>query len=54
LDSEGGIWVFGLGEDGQLGLGDENDRNTPTQIPGFKNVIQVNCGGIHTALITLE
>ena len=35
--------VFGCGQNdfGQLGLGDKVTRYTPTQIPGFQNVIQV-------------
>jgi len=50
LTASGQVWTFGDGEYGQLGLGYTNKIYTPTQIPGFKNVIQVSCGGHHSNL----
>lgn len=33
LDKQGWIWVWGASGDGHLGLGDSDDRDTPTLIP---------------------
>lgn len=48
-----GIYTFGLGLSGRLGLGDEEDRFLPTPIPAFspKPVLQISAGGHHTAVL---
>jgi alpha-tubulin suppressor-like RCC1 family protein len=48
LDDQGRVWSFGNNTFGQLGLGDENDRNTPTLVPGLNNIIQVSAKAHHT------
>ena len=35
---DGSLWVWGGNEDGQLGVGDTEDRLTPTQVQGLGNV----------------
>ena len=46
---EGGqVLAWGRNDEGQLGLGDANDRKTPTQIPGLTGVKSIATGGRHT------
>ena len=45
------VWTFGRNNDGQLGLGDKENRNIPTLIEDFKDVKQISCGDKHTAFI---
>ena len=45
------VWTFGNGSRGQLGHGDNNNKLVLNQIQGFKNIIEVSCGGNHTAMI---
>ena len=49
----GSIWVMGNNEYGQLGLGDDNNRSSPTLIPNTK-ARQVSSGARHTVLIDLQ
>ncbi len=48
--------MFGQGDTGQLGLGEEvMERKKPCPVGGElegKNVVQVVCGGMHTAALT--
>lgn len=46
----GECYSFGRGEDGQLGLGDKNNRDTPTLINGLKDkkVVNVSLGSWHS------
>ena len=32
VKSDGTLWVWGINWDGQLGLGDESERNIPEQV----------------------
>ena len=48
LDNQGRVWSFGHNAFGQLGLGDNIDRNTPTLVPNLNNIIQVCAGGNHS------
>lgn len=57
VTDEGRIYTFGINYYGQLGRDIDNSQDydpLPTPIPGFNNVIQVSCGGDHTAFITEE
>ncbi len=47
------VWVFGSNKYGQLGLGDNKNRNVPTQMLNQK-AKQVSVGGESTAIIDLE
>jgi alpha-tubulin suppressor-like RCC1 family protein len=47
------LFTFGWNNSGQLGLGDNNDRNTPEQVTFFNSdVTTVSCGANHTAVVT--
>ena len=36
------LFIFGRNADGQLGLGDNNDKNTPTLLGTFENIVSIN------------
>jgi len=44
LDNQGRVWGFGSNDDGELGLGDNDDRLVPTLIPNLANIIKVKAG----------
>ena len=48
------VYTFGSGEDGQLGLGDNEDRLIPSPVPGLsgQGVTAVACGSHHTAVVS--
>lgn len=50
----GTLWTWGYGANGRLGHGDEEDVWQPKQITSMSGafVVQVACGGYHTAAIT--
>ena len=52
----GDLFMCGNGRSGQLGLGDEGDRTTPTLVPraafGDEAVLMVACAGDYTAVVT--
>ena len=50
IDDQNNVYTFGSNESGQLGLGDDQNRNKATQIPKIK-AKQVAAGGSHTVLI---
>ncbi len=52
--NEGHVYSFGLNEVGQLGLGDEIDKNVPTLIPNLNNVIQIGVGESDNTLFLNE
>jgi len=56
LDENGGVWTWGLNKDGQLGLGDNLDRQGPQKVEFFEKenlkVVQVRCGRVHTVFLT--
>lgn len=55
IDNESNLWVSGDNSDGQLGLGDNSDRNTFTKVETFdKNVSCVITAGITTYLIDYD
>jgi len=54
---EGALWSCGFGSKGRLGLGDEDDRWTPTLVGaevafGGSQVLAVTCGAAHTLAVT--
>jgi alpha-tubulin suppressor-like RCC1 family protein len=44
LKDDGTVWAWGKNNEGQLGLGDFAERNTPTKIPGLTNIIDISVG----------
>lgn len=52
--SNGRLYTFGLGQDGQLGHGDDNtqDQLRPKLVETLENVTFVSCGHKHTAVIS--
>ena len=51
LDMNGLVYAFGSGYDGQLGLGDNTSKNTPTVIPNLNNIIQMSCSFSYTLVL---
>ena len=48
------LFVFGWNNFGQLGLGHQNNQNTPQEVLSLKNATAVSCGRFHTAVILLD
>ncbi len=54
IDNISTLWCWGSNGNGQLGLGDTSDRNTPTKVISLSNeVSQVGLGGFHTCAIDI-
>ncbi len=51
---DGKLYTFGANEFGQLGLGDYEDRNTPTEVKRVTKVETVCCGTNHIGIIASE
>ena len=53
----GHLYSFGFNEDGQLGLGNEDNTAIPTRVyfndEQVKSVVHVDCGNLHTIAITI-
>ena len=47
IKNDGTLWSWGNNEDGQLGLGDMDDRNTPQQVGGDSDWMALGGGGWH-------
>lgn len=54
VDIFGTAYTWGDNYNGQLGLGDNRDRLTPTILPEFHNIAQVTCGSNFTIIITID
>ena len=53
VTASGGVFVWGRGEYGRLGLGDNwKDRLRPTELHVAAPVAEVACGGSHSLVIT--
>lgn len=54
----GKVYAWGMGSNNQLGVGSEDDQETPTQLTGKqvldKNVLRVSSGGQHTLFIVKD
>lgn len=53
LTVDGDVYAFGRGADGQLGLGDCNDRSTPALVRDLadKRIVQVSAGAEHSLVL---
>lgn len=49
---EGGAWVWGKGDGGRLGLGDESSAFVPRSNPNLRDLRLLALGGIHSAALT--
>ncbi|KAK3015391.1 hypothetical protein RJ639_006885, partial [Escallonia herrerae] len=56
LTSKGNVYTWGKGANGQLGLGDTDDRNSPTLVEALRDrqVESITCGSTSTAAICLH
>lgn len=56
LDSNGNIYVWGRGEEGQIGNGKKKDKYLPNKLDFFSNkrISDIFCGCHHTVVLTLE
>jgi hypothetical protein len=54
IAQNGTLWSWGGNGAGQLGLGDVNDRNTPTQVGNDSNWQSVSCGGFHSMALKTD
>ncbi len=54
LNSDGQIYAFGSNDNGQLGLVDTIDINTPTLIPSLINIISISSGGHYSIALTMD
>jgi len=54
VDSVGDVWAWGLGDSGQLGLGDLENRCEPVQVPELRrvDVADAKCGWWHSMVIS--
>jgi len=46
------VYMWGRGEDGQIGIGDTNDQFKPVFIESLKDVKEIACGSGHTVVLT--
>ena len=51
LDNDGQIYTFGNNYYGQLGLGDNTDRNTYILIPDIHNIIAISGSRFHSMIL---
>ena len=52
IDMDDNLFVFGFNPTGQLGLGDDDDRDKPIKHPSLSNIIDISKGGLHTFVKT--
>mmetsp|Transcript_6097 Transcript_6097/g.7518 ORF Transcript_6097/g.7518 Transcript_6097/m.7518 type:complete len:676 (-) Transcript_6097:28-2055(-) len=51
LDDDGCLWSFGYNNKGQLGLGDNTNRQEPHKIEGLPRILSVSCGYSFSACV---
>ena len=54
MADNGKIYVWGLNNRGQLGLGDEDNKTLPQEFSTVTNIIMINCGEYHTIALTRD
>ena len=52
IDINNDLYVFGKNSEGQLGLGDTDNRNKPVKHPSLSNIIDISKGGNNTFVKT--
>ena len=48
LKANGTVWTYGLNDKGQLGIGNNENKNVPTKVESLSNVTQISTGYSHT------
>ena len=51
LKEDGTMYTFGAGDSGQLGNGNNGDRDTPQLISGHTDIVDIACGGNHVVFV---
>ena len=54
LDEKGGLWSWGSGVCGQLGMGGISDQFEPTLVPGLKGMSALVAGSSHSLAFPQE
>jgi alpha-tubulin suppressor-like RCC1 family protein len=54
LSRDGTVMACGDNENGQLGLGDTDDRDTFTVVAGLRGVVDIDAGYMHSIAVTAE
>jgi alpha-tubulin suppressor-like RCC1 family protein len=54
LDMKGNVYSFGANYHGQLGLGDNRNRDTPTKIEPKFPIIDISAGGTHSLISNMK
>jgi len=55
VTDKGEVYIWGFGNEGQLGHGDKSDQFLPRKVTNLgQKVKNIVCGGAHTALLTQE
>jgi len=54
ITHDGALYAWGCGSNGQLGLGDNQYRSSPTRVTALEGIriVQVVCGHSHTAALS--
>ena len=52
LTEDGKLYLWGGGNEGQLGLGETGDSAEPILLPFDEAIVHVACGYYHTAFVT--
>ena len=52
LKQDGTVWSYGLNDKGQLGLGNNDNKNEPTKVTGLENIKAIEVGYAHTLALT--
>ncbi|CAA9994396.1 unnamed protein product [Nesidiocoris tenuis] len=54
VTSDGRLFIWGEGDMGRLGLGDDGSRNLPSLVPDLSGVGSVSCGANHTLVLSSD
>jgi len=54
LDTQGKVWTWGNGVDGELGNGGTSSTNLPMLVAGISNVIAIAAGSDHSVALTAD
>ena len=51
VDKSSELWCWGQNNYGQLGLGDDSNRNLPTKVNAVDHVTKIGLGNYHSFLV---